>query len=204
MNPLPRTRLAVLGTLSDLHREPLAYDLACLRQLVTDLAPDLVCAEVPRAMWESGELGPAALEVREALAPAVAATDVVLVPVDTDLRHFDEFRAAGRWQARTVHRLQQLLRWGQRKAGRVERINSVGFAAFCHTLCWTTEWLWSAEDRAAWLVQTRALADNVLATVRRDPGRRVLLVVQCQRLHRLLPLLRARANEYDLVSYEAL
>lgn len=91
MNALPRTRLAVLGTLSDLHRQPIAYDLACLRSLVAGLAPDLVCAEVTQATWEGGELDTAVLEVREALAPVVAATDVVLIPVAPEARQFDDF-----------------------------------------------------------------------------------------------------------------
>lgn len=204
MNTSPRTRLAVLGTLSDLHRQPIAFDLACLRSLVAGLAPDLLCAEVTQAAWEGGELSAAGLEVREALAPVVAATDVVLIPVASGARQFDDFRAADGWRRRAVRALRRLLRWGQLKAGRAEAVNGVWFAAFCHTVCWVTELLWTAKDRAAWEAQTRALADNVLETVRRDPGRRVLVVVQCQRLHRLLPLLRAHSKGFDIVSYQAL
>lgn len=204
MNTPPHTRLAVLGTLSELHRQPIAFDLACLRSLVAGLAPDLLCAEVTQAAWEGGELSAAVLEVREALAPVVAATDVVLVPVASEGRQFGDFRSAGGWRRRAVRALRHLLRWGQLKAGRAEAVNGMWFAAFCHTVCWATELLWTAEDRAAWAAQTRALADNVLRAVQRDPGRRVLVVVQCQRLHRLLPLLKDHAKEFDFVSYQAL
>ena len=44
MNSTSLTRLAVLGTISDLHRQPLPYDLACLRKLVAERAPDLPAA----------------------------------------------------------------------------------------------------------------------------------------------------------------
>jgi hypothetical protein len=204
MNTSPHTRLAVLGTLSDLHHEPIAYDLACLRSLVATLAPDLLCAEVTQAAWEAGELSAAILEVREALAPVVAATDVVLIPVAAEPRQFEDFRSAGGWRQQAVRSLRRLLRWGQRKAGRAEAVNGAWFAAFCHTLCWATELLWTPDDRGAWTAQTRALVENVLQAARRDPGRRVLVVVQCQRLHRLMPLLRAHSKEFDLVSYLAL
>jgi hypothetical protein len=32
MNVSPRTRLAMLGTMSDLHKQPIAYDLGCLKK----------------------------------------------------------------------------------------------------------------------------------------------------------------------------
>lgn len=204
MNTTPRTRLAVLGTLSDLHRQPIAFDLACLRALMAGLAPDLVCAEVTQTDWESGRLSDSALEVREALAPMVAATDVVLIPVAAEARQFEAFGAPAGWRRRGLRALRGLLRWGQLKAGRAEAVNGVWFAAFCHTVCWATERLWTPEDRAAWEAQTQALADNVLRAVQNDPGRRVLVVVGCQRLHRLVPLLKAHRDEFDLVSYAAL
>ena len=43
-----KTRVAVLGTLADLHREPIRYNLACLTDLVEELNPDLLFAELPR------------------------------------------------------------------------------------------------------------------------------------------------------------
>jgi hypothetical protein len=204
MNTNARTRLAVLGTLGDLHRQPIAYDLACLQDLVARLAPDLICAEVTQTAWENGELSTAAFEVREALSPVVAVTDIVLIPVAVGTLQFDSLGLVPGWRTRAIRSLQRLLRWGQRTAGRAEAVNGLRFAAFCHTVCWTIAGLWTADERAAWEAQTQALVANVLATLRRDPGRRVLVVVQCQRLHRLLPLLKAHKGEFDLVPYQAL
>ena len=204
MDALARTRLAVLGTLSDLHREPLAYDLACLRSLVTHLAPDLLCAEITRDAWERSELSAATVEVREALAPVEGATDIVIVPVAATLKPYTEFIPAEPWRRNLVRAFDRLLRWGQRKANRPEAINGLLFGAFCHTVCWLAETLWTVEQRAEWEAQNRAMAGNILRAVQRDPGRRVLVAVQCQRLHRLMPLLHAQADAFEIVNYQAL
>ena len=196
-----RTRLAVLGTISDLHREPLDYDLACLRSIVTDLAPDFLCAEITREAWENGDLSLVSVEVREALAPVEAATDIVIVPVASTLKHYVDFAPSQRWRRDLVYTFDQLLQWGQRKANRPEAINGLMFGAFCHTVCWLTEKMWAAEDRAAWQAQNKAMAENILLAAQRDPGRRVLVAVHCQRLHRLLPLLRTDINWLEIVNY---
>jgi hypothetical protein len=204
MNTSRHTRLAVLGTLSDLHRQPIAYDLNCLRALVADLAPDLLCAEITREAWEGGDLFTTAIEVREALAPVVAATDIVLIPVLPTPTQYADFTPATGWRRDVVRALDRALQWGQREADRPEAVNGAMFGAFCHTLCALTELMWTAEDRAAWEAQNRALAENIVQAVRRDIGRRVLVAVQCQRLHRLVPLLRAHADALVMVNYQEL
>jgi hypothetical protein len=201
MNTLTRTRLAVLGTISDLHREPLAYDLARLRSIVTDLAPDLLCAEITREAWEGGDLSAATVEVREALAPVEAATDIVIVPVASTPKQYIDFAPSEQWRRDLVLAFDRLLQWGLRQANRPEEVNGLLFGAFCHTVCWLTEKMWTAEDRAAWQAQNKALAENILQAVQRDPGRRVLVAVQCQRLHRLVPLLRTDINWLEIVNY---
>lgn len=204
MNLSSRTRLAVLGTLSDLHGQPIAYDLACLRNLVSDLAPDLLCAEITREAWEGGDLSLAALEVREALSPVVAATDIVLIPVMPTLKQYADFAPAAGWRREVVRAFDRALQWGQREADRPEAVNGALFGAFCHTVCWLTETTWTAEDRAAWEVQNRTLAENIVQAIRRDSGRRVLVAVQCQRLHRLLPRLQAYSELFEIVNYREL
>ena len=201
MNEQPETRLALLATLSELHREPIAYDLQCLRDLVVELAPDLLCAEITRVMWEGGDLSAAAVEVRDALAPIVASTDTVLVPVSPSANRFHDFAPDGGWRRDLVHTYDRILRWGQQRAGSPEAVNGRLFEAFCHPLCVLTEMTWTAEKRAAWNVQNEQIAQNVLRAVGRDPGRRVLVAVQCQRIHKLEPLLEAGASQIKLVNY---
>ncbi len=204
MNTIPRTRLAILGTLSELHRQPIAYDLNCLRALVADLSPDLLCAEITREAWEDGDLSTAAVEVREALAPVVAATDIVLIPVLPTPTHYADFAPTTGWRRDVVRAFDRTLQWGQREADRPEAVNGALFGAFCHTLCALTEMLWTPEDRALWEAQNRALAENIVQAVRQDRGRRVLVAVQCQRLHRLMPLLHDRNELIEIVDYRKL
>lgn len=204
MNERTTTRLAFLGTMSDLHREPVAYDLARLSAIVADVAPDLLCAEITRELWEGGDLSSAAVEVREALAPVVAATDIVLIPIAPSPERFDDFGPAHGRRAELVRSLDRLLRWGQREAGTAEAVNGRLFGAFCHTLCTLTEASWSDRVRAAWHAQNEAIAANILQIVRRDPCRRVLVVVQCQRVHKLLPLLRRCDEQLEIVAFDRL
>lgn len=76
-----KTRIAFLATLGHLHTEPLKYDLACLRSLVQRVEPDLMGIEIEPAEWEQGCLSGAPVEVRDALVPAAAVTDTVVVPL---------------------------------------------------------------------------------------------------------------------------
>jgi hypothetical protein len=199
-----QTRLAILGTMSDLHRQPIRYDLNCLKQIVADLSPDLLCAEITREVWENNDLTQTSLEVREALAPVIASTDIVLIPIAPSPRQYVDFTPDSGWRRRIVRSFDRLLRWGQIQANDVRSINGFGFGAFCHTICLLTEMFWTAKDRTAWEKQNHELAENIIRAVQRDHGRRVLVAVQCQRLHRLIPLLHAHDDLFQIVPYQDL
>lgn len=200
----PLTRLALLATLGELHTKPLRYDLRCLQTLVATLHPDLLCAEITQAAWEQGDLASAAVEVRSALAPAAALTDVVLIPVAPSPEQFADFTPLPGWRRSLVCQYERLLCWGQRKANRPEAIHGPAFEAFCHTVCALTELTWTSQARARWEAQNRELVENILQAIRQDPGRRMLVAVQCQRLHRLLPMLQAYTDLLEIVNYQAL
>lgn len=200
----PKTRLTLLGTLSDLHRQPIHYDLACLQKIVAELAPDLLCAEVTREAWEQGNISRASVEIRESLAPVIAVTDTVLIPVAPTPQQFSDFAPRAGWRCRLVQIFDRFFRWGQIQANTPDAVNGPWFGAFCHMVCMATQLLWSAEQRAAWEKQNKQLVQNIVHAVQRDAGRRVLVAVQCQRLHHLLPLLRAHSDVFDIVGYQDL
>lgn len=204
MKPSARTRLAMLGTMSELHMRPIAYDVNSLRKLVADLAPDLLCAEITMDAWERDDLSQAALEIREALAPLVASTDIVLIPVAPTPGRYADFHPESGWRLRVVRTFDRILRWGQIQANDVHTVNGPWFGAFCHTVCLLTEALWTTKDRVAWEKQNKELAENIVRAVERDSGRRVLVAVECQRLHALLPLLNAREGLFNIVGYQDL
>jgi len=204
MNTSSRTRLAILGTMSDLHRQPISYDLDCLQKIIAEVSPDLLCAEITMEDWEQEDFSRAALEVREALAPVITSTDIVLIPVAPTLERYADFTPDSGWRRRLVRTFDRLLRWGQIQADDVETVNGLWFGAFCHTICWLTETLWTTKDRAAWERQNQELVENIVRAIQRDSGRRVLVAVQCQRLHRLIPLLRAHDDLFKIMSYQNL
>ena len=190
--------------MSDLHRRPISYDLNSLQQIVANVSPDLLCAEITREDWEQEDLSSAAFEVREALAPVIASTDIVLIPVAPSPAQYADFAPDSGWRRRLVRTFNRLLRWGQIQADDARTVNGPWFGAFCHTVCLMTESLWSARDRARWERQNQELVENIVRAVQRDSGRRVLVAVQCQRLHRLTPLLKAHHDLFQIVPYQNL
>lgn len=200
----PKTRLAILRTMGALHTEPLRYDLESLRRIVLNLSPDLVCADITRAEWENGNLSRALLEVREALVPAIKRTDSVLVPIAPSPEQFSDYKTPSGWRRSLSKTFDGWLQWGQRKANGPEAIHGLAFEAFCHTVCALTEMTWSESDKAAHRKRNEALADNIIQAVRRDPGRRVLVVIQCQWYHTLEPALKRKIDKLEIVAYQDL
>jgi hypothetical protein len=204
MNMSPPARLAVLGTMSDVHGQAISYDLDCLRKVVADLAPDLLCVEITKVAWETEDLSRTSLELGEALVPLIASTDIVLIPVAPTPESYADFAPDSGWRRRLVRTFDRIFRWGQVQADNMQTINGPWFGAFCHTVCWLTETFWSVEDRAAWEEQNEGLVENIVRAVRRDSGRRVLVAVQCQRLHRIIPLLHSHSDLFNIVGYRDL
>jgi hypothetical protein len=203
MNPT-KTRIAILGTVSDLHQQPISYDLACLQKIIAEVSPDLLCAEITREDWERVDLHQASVEIRDALAPVIAARDIVLIPVIPTHEQFPDFMRDAGWRRRFGQTLDWLFRWGQIQASDARTINGPWFGAFCHTICWVTEIFWTTEARAAWEKQNKLLVENIVHAVQRDSGRRVLVAVQCQRLHDLIRLLHTRNGLLKIVAYQDL
>ena len=198
-----KTRVAVLGTLADLHREAIRYNLACLSHLVEELNPDLLFAELQREAWEAGDLSAAPIEYREALIPLAARTNIVIVPIQGVAGREPVMPQDGRighLRRAIIQRLDGLLRWFQRRADEPRAIHSGSFRHICHTICLLEAWVGGPATRQAWDVANRALLENVLAAVQRDPGVRALVTVDCRRYHQLAERLR-HVEEIELVAY---
>jgi len=200
---MTKTRLALLSTLTDMHTQPIQYNLAALASIVDQISPDLLCVEVPRNDWEMGNLAQSPVEVRRSLLPLAELSDVVVVPVAPDARQFDDFAPRTGWRGELARRLSGALRKAQRAANKAEAIHALLFQSVCHTLCLLDEMSWDAEARRAWNEQNQGMLDNILQAARRDPGRRMLVAVQCQRVHWLEPRLK-RMWDIELVDYREL
>ena len=200
---MTKTRLALLSTLSDMHTQPIQYDLAALATIVDQMSPDLLCVELPQNDWEMGRLNQAPVEVQRSLLPLAELSNVVVVPVAPDSRQFDDFAPQAGWRAGVARRLAGALRKAQRAANNVQAVHALFFQSVCHILCTLNEMSWDAEARQAWQAQNQTILDNILQAARRDPGRRMLVAVQCQRTHWLEPRLK-KVADVELVDYRAL
>lgn len=199
-----KTRLALLGTLGHLHTEPLHYDLACLRKLVEALEPDLLGVEMGPDAWERGNFSGAPVEVREGLVPAARRTDTVIVPLGSPSPgELAPPEGGGLAWLRTnlMRGTDRLLTGLQRIVDGPEGVNSSLFGHACGFICSLEETVASDIGRRAWEATNERILERLLWAVRRDPGRRVLVAVQCRRIHWLEPPLRRQTDLLELVNY---
>ncbi len=202
----PRSRVAVLGTLADLHREPIQYDLKTLRRVVKELQPDLLCAEIYPEDWRAGDANRLSIEYREALVPLSRRTNIIIIPVGGSKENELFKPRGGRWLGiRTfiVRLLNNQLRVMQRLANGPRVINSGPFGWMCDWMCSLTAWICGPQAQKDWDNANQIIVGNILAAIRRDPGRRVLITVNCRLRHRLEQRL-GRVADIELVNYRIL
>lgn len=205
-NPKERSRIAILGTLAELHTETPAYDLRVLRRLVKTLQPDLLLAEIHPDDWNSGELGQPSLVYREVLVPLSRRTDIIIVPVSNS-RGWELSTPRGKVfrKLRTfaTNLLNSQMRWMQRFANGPDEINSGWFGWICDRTCTVIAWICGPQAQREWKWNNQVIVDNVQEALRRDPGRRVLVTVDCRRRHKLEKALRG-LPDVELVDYHYL
>lgn len=202
----PRARVAVLGTLADLHREPIQYDLKNLRSLVKELQPDLLCAEIYPEDWRSGNMDRLSVEYQLALVPLSRRTNIIIVPIG-GAKQKELFQPrGGRWlglRIFIVSLLNDQLRIMQRLANGPRVINSGLFGWLCDQTCSLSAWICGPQAQKDWEDANQTILANILAAIHRDPGQRVLITVNCRLRHRLVKRL-SRVAGIELVSYRVL
>jgi hypothetical protein len=177
------TPIAVLGTLTEFHREPIPYDMLALVQLVADLDPDLLCLDIAPDKWEQQDFSDLPPEYQEALLPLAHQTDMVVVPIGSD-RPVPEPTAGG-WRGSVIKRMRGLLAYLQRTAPGPQSINQGPRHTIANILYQVIGWLAGDDVRRALSGHTNELTRAVLAVAERDPGSRVLVVVNVQHCHHI-------------------
>ena len=196
---MSKTRIALLGTLSELHKQPIRYDLNELRRIVADVQPELLGVEAERDSFERDDLSHAPVEIREALVPLARRSDTVVVPIGAGSNV--ELRASGEGlPAALIRRLDAAIAGVQRTANDARRVNSALITSTCGLICHLEEYVCGEPVRGACKTANGNMLENVVAMVRRDPAAHILVAVQCRRLHWLKSKLR-RMAEIELVEY---
>lgn len=184
------TPVAVLGTLAEFHREPIPYDLSALVELVARIGPDLVCVDMTPEAWRNRDFGGLPPEYREVILPLARQTDIVVVPVAgpaiAPQPSASGWRGAG---IRSTRRILAALQRGARDAAAVNEGPRHHLADLLYGLMAT---LAGGDLRLAWRVHTTELVERVVAAAERDPGRRVLVVVNARHCHHVRRALAGR------------
>ena len=193
------TRIALLGTLSQLHLQPIRYDLAALARIVAEIQPDLLGVEVDRDEFERADLEHSPIEVRETLVPLARKSDMVVVPVGAPSP--EELRPPHPGvRAALIRVLDATLQQVQMTANNARSVNSASVSHACGLICHLEEYACGEGGRQAWKIANSRILGHIGEIARRDPGTRILVAVQCRRKHWLEPRLR-KLPDVDLVNY---
>ena len=195
-----KTQIAVLGTLAEFHESAIPYDMQPLVDLVVEVHPDLLCLDISPEQWLRGKLSNLPSEYREALLPLAEQSDIVVVPVGGD--GWDAPPISG-WLGRLIDLLHRWLAALQRSAPGLDAINrgwrhDLGNLIYHLIALLATGGLQRLDEK-----HVSILRDQVVQAVRRDPGARILVVVNIQFCHLLRPEL-SKYPDIDVVRYQEL
>ena len=203
-NDQPSNRVAVLGVLADLHGEAVQCDLKPLRQLILEIQPDLICAEIQWIDWLSGNLAAAPRAIRETIIPLCRRTDMVIIPVGGPaLKEYGISPADHFLKAQVIRALNGLHRISWAVINHPAAINSAAYSLCCNLTCAAELNLCGQTAKKVWQEANDTIYKNILEALIRDPGRRVLVTIDCRRRQWLMKQL-ARTPQVDLVHYNEL
>jgi hypothetical protein len=193
-----QTRVAVLGTLAEFHQEPIPYDMLALLKLVTDINPDLLCLDMTQQQWQAQDFGELPPEYREALIPLAHQTDIVVAPIGGG-KTLPKLDAPG-WRGKTIEWLRNRLATLQRQSPGPDAINQGWQHHLANYLYSMIRKLADQDMENATREHTDHLTQATLEIARRDPGTRMLVVVNVQYCHIIRERLRGYA-EVEVANY---
>lgn len=203
-----RNAVAVVGTLAEFRPDPTPYDLAALVRFVREIGPDLLCLDMTLEESQRRDFGGLPAEYRDALLPLAEQSDIVVVPIGdgggSDASHAAQDGPSkkadvGRWLSTRLQAALGSLQRGPDSPVAVDRGAQHWTADLLYHLI---DWLQGGSGRHV-AAHREALGARIVELARRDPGRRILVVVNARYCHYLRAQLR-RHPEVALVRYSEL
>lgn len=196
-----QTRVAVLGTLAEFYNEAIPFDMSSLLELVANIDPDLLCLDITPRQWRERDFDKLPPEYREALLPLARQTDIVVAPIGVETTPPNQ--VIGGWRLLAINRLRSWISVLQRTAPGPDATNQ----GWRHRL---TNYLYDAIRALSAGYKNRGMVDyvdylvqKVIEVSRRDPGSRVLVVVNVQHCHIVRKRLHKR-KDLQVTNYSEL
>ena len=196
-----RTRVAILGTLAEFHNEAIPIDLIALLELVANIDPDLLCLDITPKQWREQDFGKLPSEYRDALLPLASQTDIVVAPIGAEIP--TPHKKISGWRYLVINWLRSCIGALQRTSTSPDAINQDWRHVLANYLYDVMQLLSNSDLRIQGKNNARQLTQQVLGVVRRDPGTRVLVVVNVQYCHIIRERLR-RHEELEVTAYSEL
>ncbi len=185
------TRVAVLGTLAEFHREPIPYNMSALLDLVAEVNPDLLCLDMTPEQWQEQKFDDLPPEYQDTLLPLAHQTDIVIAPVGGG--HSPSVPEASGWRGTVIDALRRWIATIQRTAPGPDAINQGWRHHLVNLLYDAIRRLAGSDIRQEADEHADYLKREVLKVTHRDPSARILVVVNVQYCH----ILRERLRKYD-------
>jgi hypothetical protein len=186
-----QTSIAVLGTLAEFHHEPIPYDMMALLVLVESINPDLLCLDMTQDQWQTQAFEDLPPEYKEALLPLAHQTDIVVAPIAGGQP--PPIPEATGWRGTGIRWLRSWIATIQRTAPGPDAINQGWRHHLANYLYDAMRWLSANDGESAAHKHADHLTQAVLQVARRDPGARILVVVNVQYCH----IIRERLRHHE-------
>lgn len=186
------TSIAVLGTLTEFHDEPIPYDLSSLIDLVKRINPDLLCLDMTLEQWQAQDFSNLPPEYRDALLPLAYQTDIVVAPIAGS--HPPVKAAAPGWRGSAIRQLRHALAWVQQTAPGPDAVNQGWRHHLGNAFYDIIRRVAGNQIQHAYHERIASLTQSVLNVAEHNPGNRILVVTNIQYCHHIRPRLQASAD----------
>jgi hypothetical protein len=196
-----RTRVAILGTLAEFHDEAIPFDMVALLELVANIDPELLCLDISPKQWREQDFNKLPTEYREALLPLASQTDIVVAPIGGEMPPPDKVIGGLRYMV--ISLLRNWIGTLQRTATTPDATNQGWRHRLTNYIYSATQALSSGNSKYRVVDYGEHLIQKVIEVSRRDPGSRVLVVVNVQYCHIIRDRLRSY-EELEVTTYSEL